>query len=336
LREGRLTGYGWSPRGDEVWMSVVSGATSELRAFRPGGPERVLVALPGEFLLQDIARDGRVLAERLTERDEMIVAGPGRSPERNLSWLDGSIPADISPDGSTVLFTESGAGSGGVDEVYLRRTDGSDAVRLGEGFALALSPDGKWALARRGADTVLIPTGAGQSQPVSASGVTFDRGGTFSPDGAYLILSGTPPEGDSRLYEWSLESGAARAVTPGGTVLEEGFHTVSPDGRAVVARDRDGKWAIYSLRSGSPSPVPIAVEGLESGDEPIRWTVEGRRLFVLAKSGSVFRLDPATGRRELYRETRPASVVHPTPDGAACVYGYGRHFSHLMLIEGIH
>ena len=32
--------------------------------------------------------------------------------------------------------------------VYIRKTDGSPAIRLGEGNGLSLSPDGKWALAR--------------------------------------------------------------------------------------------------------------------------------------------------------------------------------------------
>jgi Tol biopolymer transport system component len=327
-----LSGYGWSPSGDEIWMSVVSGATSEVRAFRPGGPERVLVSLPGEFLLQDISRDGRVLVERRWGRAEMIVVGPGQSAERELSWLDGSVPADISPEGSTVLFTESGAGSEGVDVVYLRKTDGSDAVRLGEGFALALSPDGKWALARRGSETILIPTGAGQPRPIAAAGISFDRGGAFFPDGERLLLSGTAT-GVSRVYEFDLETGAARAVTPEGTVLDEGVHTVTPDGRSVVARDRENGWSIYLLGPAAPSRVPV--EGLEGGDAPIRWAIDGRRLFVLARNGSVFRLDPATGRRELYRETRPEAVVHPTPDGSACVYGHGRDFSHLLLIEGL-
>ena len=223
---GRLTGYGWSPPGDEVWMSVVSSATTELRAFRPGGPERILVSLPGEFLLQDISRDGRVLAERLAERAEMILVGAGQAGERNLSWLDGSIPADISPDGGTVLFTETGAGSGSVDFVYLRKTDASDAVRLGEGFALALSPDGKWALARRGDETILMPTGAGQPRPITAGGIAFHRGGTFSPDGRRLLLSGTSA-GASRLYERDIEGGAVRAVTAAGVFLDEGIHTAS-------------------------------------------------------------------------------------------------------------
>src|SRR5260370_31629167 len=55
---------------------------------------------------------------------------------------------------------------GGVPLVYLRRVDGSnDPVLLGQGKAMGLSPDGKWALALQEgphSQLVLLPTGAGE------------------------------------------------------------------------------------------------------------------------------------------------------------------------------
>ena len=59
------SGYGWSPAGDEIWMTVVVGSTTEVRAVRPGGSERLVAAFPGAFLLLDVARNGRVLADRI-------------------------------------------------------------------------------------------------------------------------------------------------------------------------------------------------------------------------------------------------------------------------------
>ncbi|HYB53541.1 MAG TPA: protein kinase, partial [Thermoanaerobaculia bacterium] len=162
------SGAAWGPTGDEVWTSVVFGSTTELHALRPGGPKRVIATLPGTFLLQDVSRTGRVLAERLSGGARMKCLRPGETRETDLTWLDLSDPADIAADGSAVLFNESGLGGGGSQAVYLRKTDGSPAVRLGEGTAMALSPDGKSALARRGSQTVLLPTGAGQVLPVSA------------------------------------------------------------------------------------------------------------------------------------------------------------------------
>ena len=52
------SGYGWSPGGDEVWMTVIVGSTTEVRALRPGGRERVVATFPGAFLLEDVAAAG--------------------------------------------------------------------------------------------------------------------------------------------------------------------------------------------------------------------------------------------------------------------------------------
>ena len=76
--------------------------------------------------------------------------------QHELSWLDYTYPADLSADGKTLLFDEEGGGgaldyskSGGLTyAVYIRKTDGSPAVLLGEGGAVALSPDGKWVIAQ--------------------------------------------------------------------------------------------------------------------------------------------------------------------------------------------
>lgn len=53
---------------------------------------------------------------------------------------------------------------GGVD---LRNIDGSDAVHLGDGLGMALSPDGKWVLTFLHDQMLLLPTGAGEANPVS-------------------------------------------------------------------------------------------------------------------------------------------------------------------------
>jgi hypothetical protein len=327
------SGYGWSPGGDEVWMTVIVGSTTEVRALRPGGHERTIATFPGSFLLQDVARNGRILADRIAQHAPMMSRAPGEKLETDLSWLDASVPADISADGKSVLFTETGVGGGESRSVFLRATDGAPAVRLGEGRALALSPDGLWALSRRNESTILLPTAAGQPRPVNASGVDFERGATFFPDGR-LLLSGSSPGHRIRLYSLKLEEGEPRPVTPDDALIPEGAHTVSPDGASVAASDLVGRWSIYSLAGTSAGKArPIA--GLRARETPIRWSADGRFLFVLAESGALDRLDPVSGRRETLRQFRPQSIVFPTPNGAAYVYGTGSESSHLFLIEGL-
>ena len=99
---------------------------------------------------------------RFRPRDE--TSGSSSATERDVTWLGLSMLADLSPDGARVLFTVFPEGEDPKDaQTYIRQTNGTPAVRLGEGEALALSPDGKWALTQRLSPSrlVLLPTGEG-------------------------------------------------------------------------------------------------------------------------------------------------------------------------------
>lgn len=129
------------------------------------GRERLVLHVPGTLTLQDIARDGRVLLTQDNTQIQIIALPPGETSEKNLSWFDWSGAADLSPDGKTLLFDETGEGVGAKYSVFLRKTDGSPAVRLGDGAYPAMSPDGKWVAAldlSSPAQIELLPTGIGQ------------------------------------------------------------------------------------------------------------------------------------------------------------------------------
>ena len=162
---GSLQGVAWSPRGDEVWFTATrEGADLALYAVRPGGTPRTLIPSTGRLVLHDVSRDGRVLLDRANFRIGVAFVR-GDEPERDLSWFDGTAVVALSPDGRRMLFTETAEAGGATYGVYLRDTDGSPAVRLGEGRALDLSPDGRWALvmpARRADRLLLMPTGPGK------------------------------------------------------------------------------------------------------------------------------------------------------------------------------
>src|SRR5262249_11372678 len=143
--------FAWSPTGEEIWFSEADredrGATT-VGAVSLAGRRRRIASLPGVFYLHDVSREGGLLMERNSWEPAMAGLLSGDANERDLTWLDGSWPpADISADGRLVLFTESGAGGGPARSVYLWKADDAQAVRLGDGTALALSPDGQWALA---------------------------------------------------------------------------------------------------------------------------------------------------------------------------------------------
>ena len=66
--------------------------------------------------------------------------------DEELSWHDWNVAKDISRDGQFVLFEDASEAAGPGYAVALRKLDGSLPVRLGEGSAGGLSPDGKWAI----------------------------------------------------------------------------------------------------------------------------------------------------------------------------------------------
>src|SRR5262249_33886068 len=140
-----VQGLAWSP-GGEVWFTGAVRANRDLYSVTLSGRERLRARVAGSLTLRDIAADGRVLIGRDTFRMQTMGLPPGADRERELTWLDYSVARDISSDGRTLLFTEEGEGGGSEYSVYLRQTDGSPPVRLGDGEADSLSPDGKWVL----------------------------------------------------------------------------------------------------------------------------------------------------------------------------------------------
>ncbi len=232
--------------------------------------------------------------------------------------------------------------------VYLRGTDGSPPKRLADGYAWALSPDGKFVLATAGlpdAQIILIPTGPGQPRTIDTPGLRHGGRMGFFPDGRRIWFMAEDPQGRRRAWVQALSGGEPRPVTPlgaGGTVL-------SGDGRFFSARAADQDWYIYSTETTENHRV----SGLLPGEEPIQWTADGKLLYVrsedelrpgeLAITTRVYRLDPFTGRRELWKEIRP---VHPLADGAigaiffsadgkTCVYTHHRFSSELFLVDGL-
>ncbi len=89
----------------------------------------------------------------------------GATRERDVSWLDWSLPVDISRDGNTLLFDEQGEEGGPTYTVAERDLRGSPPIPLGEGMAGDFSPDGKWAITTVSYTQLeLLPTGAGTDQ----------------------------------------------------------------------------------------------------------------------------------------------------------------------------
>ena len=283
----------------------------------------------------------------------IVTLSSGSEKERDLSHLDWSLVRDISQDARVLLFDESGEGAGSRQGVYLRKTDGSPAVRLGDGTACGISPDGRWVLSLSFDDSgsssgdaggkysqvALLPAKAGQPKFLPAHGLNLHRA-SWMPDGKRVLLAANESGGAVRLYGQSLEGEKPVPITPEGITI--GSFPVSPDGKRVVAQTGDGAHYLFPLEGGEPE----SVAGLGPDDRPIRFSSDGRSLYGFRRGelpSHIFRLDLASAEKTRVRDLMPAdsagvveivSVVL-TADAANYAYSYHRILSDLFLVEGV-
>jgi Tol biopolymer transport system component len=336
-------GLAWAPGGREIWFTAAeTGYDRAVHAVDLSGRNRLIVRVPGVSTIKDISRDGRVLLSAETVRVELRARRSPTESETELSWLDWSVPTDISPDGGMILFSEAGEGGGPGYSACLRKTDGSPAVRLGEGFSHAFSPDGKWALCvlRQATEggLVALPTGVGETRRFSSDGLRF-LVADWLPDGRRIVMTAQEPGRGTRIYLRDFNGGKARPLSPEGYRHFE--RTVSPDGKFVVARGPDRKIYLYSLEGGEPTPLV----GLTGDDVPVRFDREGRHLYVCQGELPlrVYRYEVSSGRRDLWKEVSPPDTVGlsfmgrflPTADGQAYAYSYFRVLSYLQAVDGL-
>ena len=343
---GTMTTVAWSPSGDEVWFAADGsrneGSTSSLRAVSLAGKERVLHASAGTALaVLDVFSDGRALVATHVGKMGCSCLAPGQTQRRELSWLDGSAPEALSADGRFVLLSELLAGAGKRGSVYLRKTDGSDAVRLGDGYGEDLSPDGKWVLTTEAGTRrhwILLPTGAGSPKTLPTGPLVARNEANFAADGRRIVFGGREKDRGSRIYVQEIDSGSIRAISPehvGTTGL------LTSDGRYVIGWSQAGKFK-YPIDGGATIPLPY----LKTADTPVQSSADGSALYVWRTDAwppVVDRVNTATGRRTLWKTVQHADPVGVdsvirilvTPDGAAYCHDYVRFLSTLFIVEGL-
>jgi Tol biopolymer transport system component len=343
-------GLTWSPKGDEVWFTD----WGLIWAVTLGGVQRILTRVPGPITINDVSPDGRVLVTMAQWYNGLVVAGPGEARERDLAWFEGAALAALSRDGETVLFSDRGRDTGSPysSHTYLRRTDGSPAVRLGEGRALSLSPDGKWALSRlRGtSQCLLLPTGPGEVRPLPTGNLECEHASWF-PDGKRLLVVGKEPGRPFRLFTQDLDGRERRALTPEGlavnyfgTIAVNYFGSeISPDGKLIAAKDTQGHFVLFPVEGGEPRPMPA----IKPHEVLAGWDADSQSVYVYPLEGDlplkIDKIDLRSGRRQPFKEITPPDAqafggiekVVVTPGGKAYAYQYGQYPCILYVIEGL-
>lgn len=214
---------------------------------------------PVALRLLDVSENGRVLVSRVHFRAAASCLVPGQKAERDLSWFDASEVDDMTSDGKAILTTEFGEGGGlGRWGVYLRQTTGEPAVRLGDGQAFALSPDGKMALTMSldaTPEVVLLPTGAGESIRIRNDDITNYEAMDWMPDGQQFVFAGSESGQGVRSYIQAIDGGEPRPITPDGFRFWLGQKAVSPTGEWLAA-ETDGPPSLFPIQGGDEREIP--------------------------------------------------------------------------------
>ena len=330
LVDGICESLQWAPDGRKIYFTFRhSDDRKELRSVTLSGRQQVLDRVLGHLRIQDITRDGRLLLDQSVEKGILLYRGPADRADRDLSWLHSSNLADLSGDGGQLLLGEADEG-GGPGGAYLRKADGTDAVRLADGDPLTLSPDGKWALViSTDARKVLsvCPTGVGTARLLE-NDVRADWG-AFVAGGRQVLLAGVGPDGAFRAYLQPTEGGPAQPWP--GHVSQEAFCLVSPDGGRVALGPMAGKVAICGL----DGKLLKELGGIGDGEILVQWHRSGAYLFLADLSvlpARVFTLDLATGQRKPWRTVGPVDPsgvlqirnLAISQDGRALAYSFTR------------
>ena len=303
-----VQGLAWTPDGSSV---VFSGNTTGSSMLQPmsvpasgGAQAQPVFGVPGRFIVFDVARDGRWLAVREDLSLGVRARVPSQDTERDLSWIGSTGARALSADGAWLLMLDVGLRGGRNYGVVLRKTDGSQPIRLGEGLAQKLSPDGKWAAATitAPAQLLLYPTGPGAATRIGIEPITNVISAEWFPDGKRLLVCGSAASRAARCYGVDRSGSTPIPVTPEGVLA-----TLAPDGTTLLLTMADGGFQSSSIDGGQTRQV----HGLRPGDRQIAWSRDSQAVYVqqgFQVPANVERVALATGVRSIVRQLQPEGV----------------------------
>ncbi len=342
---GTARGLAWSADGNEVWFSAdQEGAARGIYGITLEGELRRVLQLASNLTLHDVSRNGHVLVAHGAERAGISAMLAGEEREIDLSWLDWSLVKDLSPDGRRILFDESGEGGGAAASVYLRATDGSPAMRLGDGISRAISPDGSSVLVSKlghstFAGLTVLPTGVGEPREIALDGLHVQLA-DWLPDSRHIVIGASKGNAGARLYLLDIQTGEYLPISPEG--IDHFDAHLLPRGGFVAAHHSELGYQLFPLQGGEPQPLPY----LTDRDRAIRWAGDGNALYV-HRTGEfparIYRLDLDTGERKMWRELMPPDPIGIyriarvllSEDAQAYVYTYYMQLLDLHVIEGV-
>jgi hypothetical protein len=253
------------------------------------------------------------------------------------------VPTDLSRDGASVVFHEDNVGTNYMG--FLRRTDGSSAMRLGEGATGTRSPDGLWVLAKtfQPQGLWLLPTGVGAPRQIPLGRLEGVRRPNWLPDGKHVAFNAREAGHGNRIWVSTVGGDEIRPISEEGVTLLTSGNQVSPDGRFILGKAADATATLYRTDGGGARPIP----GMRPNEEAVSWNVDGTAVYVdMAYVEVPLRVDLVdikTGRRRPWKTIQPLEKtgaiaignVIPTPDGRGYAYHMVRSLSNLYVIANL-
>ena len=335
-------GLAWSADGGSVLFSASEGPRLQVHEVDLDGRVHVALPTPGTMMMQDVSRAGRWLAIRDDREFQIHAHPPGRVDDLNLSWLDQSVTSVMSRNGRLLGLTDASEFASADYASIVRKTDGSPAVRLGDGWVTDFTPDAQWVVAvvpSTPPQLRLYPVGAGDTRRLDLGAFeTLTDARVWGPDADSTLACGTMSGHVPRCYLRTSSADVWRPVTGDGT--DHGH--MSPDGQLVLTTSTDGSNHLYDLRTGTAR----SVQGLRGGEQVIRWSPDGKSLWVWQPDTlpvAVDRVDIAAGQRARLTTFDPQTggqgmmrVVDVSLADDPRVYSYGIvvQTSQLFVIEG--
>jgi WD40 repeat protein len=344
-----VSGLAWGASGG-LWVSGgpsddAADAFNSLWTISLAGQARLAYRSMSNLVLEDISAGGRILARQYSDWTGLgVLRLVDKSLTDNLAWLDDGFLGGLSEDGTFVLFSQDESYRQiGQFAVYLRRTDGSPPVRLGEGRGVALSSDKKWIIAVRPGQWSrlwLVPTGAGPTRSVDFPGIEFAPiAGQFLRDGKRAVLLARKDSAIVALVV-DLETRQYRVVTPP-LSNNSFFLAVSPDERFVAAVPSNGVVTAYSVDGGPPKAFP----DLGQNYTVVGWAKDGLLLHEGGMFGgttlSMIQFNTETGVQRLLTHLQPRESTGRTlvlmalasQDGKSVAYTYSHSQSALFVLD---
>ena len=330
---GEDSDLAWTPKGDEIWFrSFDSGEKGIVYAVNMKGRRRVALNLPSRVRFFDISRAGDLLLSTGFVHLGILGMTPGSKEERDLSCLDSGSMAGISADGATIVANITGDNGTSKGSIYLRKTDGSAAIRIGDGHAYKLSPDGKsisgYVLNEDGSRRfVIMPTGPGEAVELNVPGIKPAAAFGWLGDQRYVV-SGHLAGKKWQCFDFDAQHNTVRAICPEGTP-DSLSYAVSPDRKLLLSPGPHEDWVVYPIDGGPAQPV----RGITNADDVVGWRADSKSLWIRPDINSdvkipVSILDLSTANRTPWKEihpTQPVAEIHDlymTPDGSAYAYNY--------------